>query len=462
MKAGNPFSLTVTALNSAGVATPNFGRESTPEGVTLTGANIADPDLTAAGNLSGSFGAFAAGAASGNAFSWDEVGIITLTTRLASGNYLASGLTATPTTSGNIGRFIPDHFLLANDPTTPIATRSDLPQIAASATGTTAPATVIDVDSVAGFQVGGMVRIPGAGAGGNAFTSTITAVDGIGLTLTLSNAISTTLNGGEPVILEWGSYMGETFNAEFNLAAADLNDNVTQNYQGAYAKLNPTAAGNPLGFAAVNGATNLTARLDTSIPAAGPFVSGVATIVAPLSITRGASPDGPYASVVIGVAPTIAETDGVRMGAYDMTVGGSLNHTSIMDPAVQSVTEVRYGRTRFSNAHGSELLPLSMPVAVQYWNGTSYVVNSVDSETTYSVATLPLSNYQLNLQSGETTLTPPVIINGAGQIQLSAPGTGNNGSVDITDNAPTYLPGNTGRATFGIYKSPLIYRRENY
>ena len=36
IKAGNPFSVTVSALNNAGVVTPNFGKETTAEGVTLT------------------------------------------------------------------------------------------------------------------------------------------------------------------------------------------------------------------------------------------------------------------------------------------------------------------------------------------------------------------------------------------------------------------------------------------
>jgi MSHA biogenesis protein MshQ len=462
MKAGNPFSLTVTALNALGAVTPNFGKESTPESVSLTGASITDPDLTFPGSITGAFGTFTTGVASGNAFAWDEVGIITVTTRLASGNYLGSGLAATPTASGNIGRFIPDHFDLTTDADSPIATRSDLTQVVASATGTTAPATVIDVDTVAGFVVGGKVRIPGAGAGGNAFTATIVAVDSVGLTLTLDTAIGTTLSGGEPVISEWGSYMGEPFEARFSLTAVDRNSNTTQNYQGAYAKLNPTAAGNPLGLAAVNGATNLTSRLDTSTPATGAFTLGIANIVAPLAISRGASPDGPYSTLVIGVAPTTAEADGVRMEAYDLSVGGSVNHTSIMDPLVQAATEVRYGRTKISNGHGSELLPLPLPIAAQYWNGTAYITNSVDSETTFPVANLPLSNYQGGLQSGETTLTAPVILNGAGQLQLSAPGSGNGGSVDITNNAPSYLPGNRARATFGIFKSPMIYRRENY
>jgi MSHA biogenesis protein MshQ len=56
-------------------------------------------------------------------------------------------------------------------------------------------------------------------------------------------------------------------------------------------------------------------------------------------------------------------------------------------------------------------------------------------------------------------------------LNLKAPGTGKTGSVDITATIPAWLQydwlgaGVTnpkGRATFGVYKSPLIYHRENY
>jgi hypothetical protein len=114
--------------------------------------------------------------------------------------------------------------------------------------------------------------------------------------------------------------------------------------------------------------------------ATGAFSLGIANVVAPLAISRGALPDGPYSTSVIAIEPTSVESDGV------------------------------------------------------------------------------LSNYK----DGETQLTPPVLINGVGQIQLSAPGANNTGSVDITNNARSYLPANTARATFGIDKSPLTCRRENY
>lgn len=107
-KAGEAFSVTVTAVNGSGNATPNYGMEATAETVKLTPAKV----IAAMGTvpaLSGSFGAFSAGRATGTAFFWDEVGIITLTPSVGDADYLGAG-DVTGTTSGNIGRFVPDHI----------------------------------------------------------------------------------------------------------------------------------------------------------------------------------------------------------------------------------------------------------------------------------------------------------------------------------------------------------------
>ncbi|NBW49789.1 MAG: hypothetical protein EBR49_06795 [Betaproteobacteria bacterium] len=56
-------------------------------------------------------------------------------------------------------------------------------------------------------------------------------------------------------------------------------------------------------------------------------------------------------------------------------------------------------------------------------------------------------------------------------LNLQKPGSGFGGSADITVTVPTWLQfvgsgtvaaSPKGRATFGVYKSPLIYLRENY
>jgi MSHA biogenesis protein MshQ len=111
IQSGSPFSTTVTAFNSAGNATPNFGKESTPENVTLT-HQLVSPTGTGAfvGTLSpGTFGNFSAGSASNSTISFSEVGVIKLIGTLTSGNYLVSGFNANGT-SANIGNFIPHHF----------------------------------------------------------------------------------------------------------------------------------------------------------------------------------------------------------------------------------------------------------------------------------------------------------------------------------------------------------------
>ncbi|MDO8264321.1 MAG: LamG domain-containing protein, partial [Gallionella sp.] len=113
IKAGDSFSATLKALNNAGVATPNFGKESTPEGVTLSFAKYQPTGGGAVnGSFSGTVGAFSGGAATGSNLKWSEVGTIDLIATLASGSYLGSALTATGSTgsTGAVGRFIPHHF----------------------------------------------------------------------------------------------------------------------------------------------------------------------------------------------------------------------------------------------------------------------------------------------------------------------------------------------------------------
>ncbi|HYM33775.1 MAG TPA: DUF6701 domain-containing protein, partial [Steroidobacteraceae bacterium] len=75
--AGQSFTATVTAMESGGTATPNFGQETPAESVGLTPAIV----LPVGGQVpaiaaSTGFGAFASGVATGTDFSWPEVGSI--------------------------------------------------------------------------------------------------------------------------------------------------------------------------------------------------------------------------------------------------------------------------------------------------------------------------------------------------------------------------------------------------
>lgn len=113
VKAGEAFTASVSALTSGGAVTPNFGRENTPEGVTLT-PSVVLPTLASGGSDGALTGAtvtnFVSGVATPTNLAWSEVGILSLAPSLTSGNYLGSAGAVSGTASGNIGRFIPDHF----------------------------------------------------------------------------------------------------------------------------------------------------------------------------------------------------------------------------------------------------------------------------------------------------------------------------------------------------------------
>lgn len=279
------------------------------------------------------------------------------------------------------------------------------------------------------------------------------------------------------------TYMGEQMKAVFTATAQSVSNATTLNYTGALAKLIPTTivpvgSSGPLGLGVVdNGATVTPFPVCTAAPAhpcftpgtatAGSFTNGVAAgIVVPLAVYRGAAAVGPFAALDIGIAPT--DSDGVVMSAYDLdtdAVAGN-DHTKV------ARTEIRYGRMKLSNAHGSELLPLPIAVTAQYWDGTAYVTNTLDNDSSFpailGVTGVVDSNYQKNLNSGETSVvTPPasvVFVNGAASYRLAAPGANNSGSVDMNVDVYPYLPSNIARATFGVYKgaNEFIYLRENY
>ncbi len=114
VKAGEGFSATLTARTSGGAATPNYGQESSPEGVLLT-RTLVLPGGGAGGTLSNATvagGSFAGGVATVTNLAWSEVGIITLTPSVGDGSYLGVG-DVTGTTTGNIGRFFPAQFALS-------------------------------------------------------------------------------------------------------------------------------------------------------------------------------------------------------------------------------------------------------------------------------------------------------------------------------------------------------------
>lgn len=260
------------------------------------------------------------------------------------------------------------------------------------------------------------------------------------------------------------SYFGQDgFTTSFTLTTQNAANITTQNYTGSFAKLgintwsnfNFTASGSP-------GGTTLSAS--STVPT-GSWSNGAAAVSAKHQVSRPASAVSP-ASITISAAPV--DSDGVTMSST----------------AVSAASAFRYGRLLASNAYGSELLPLSVPIEAQYWNGSVYVRNQLDSCTAIPANSIAMGNYRNNLTACETQVSVPnMMTSGKTTAKLSKPGTGNNGSVDLTlnlnsssgntctsstasaattANTPWFGTNPVSRATFGIYKTPIIYMRENF
>jgi MSHA biogenesis protein MshQ len=113
LPAGQPFTATVVAVTSGGSATPNFGKETPAEWVKF-GTALVLPTSGDASAITGTFTGFSGGAATGTAFSWAEVGIVSLIPRIGDGSYLGSG-DIVGTATGNVGRFIPNNFAVVQN-----------------------------------------------------------------------------------------------------------------------------------------------------------------------------------------------------------------------------------------------------------------------------------------------------------------------------------------------------------
>jgi MSHA biogenesis protein MshQ len=140
--------------------------------------------------------------------------------------------------------------------------------------------------------------------------------------------------------------------------------------------------------------------------------------------------------------------------------------------------EQRWGRLEMQNAHGPELLPLSVPMYGAYFLDGTFRLNTDDNCTQVIAAQVDLD---IQLSGGTTTadvLNTPAS-GGRLDVSLSAPGAGNTGFVDLTpdlsvstgadlpwlmfdwDNDGT-MRGPEARATFGVFggNERHIYIRE--
>ena len=267
------------------------------------------------------------------------------------------------------------------------------------------------------------------------------------------------------------TYFGQDgFATAFTLMAKNTIGGTTQNYVGAFARFDLSRYAN-YGFSTPPLPAGSALTSSATLPS-GSWGQGVARVSVRHQVSRPAAPT-PETVVSVSAAPSDGE----------VTVGAST--------VVGSGTRLRYGRLQMKNGYGSEMLRLPIPLEAQYLAaGGYYVTNVDDSCTVVPAASVVMVNYSGQLAACATQLSPAAsialqsgVVPGAG-LALSRPGTGHAGSVDLLLNVTIVAYGNTcvsasatpasaarlpwfgssptARATFGIYKSPLVYRRENY
>lgn len=294
------------------------------------------------------------------------------------------------------------------------------------------------------------------------------------------------------------SYMGQTSSSPLvktDVEARSFFETTTLNYTGKFAKaivapqLENANSGNPIS----------NTRLHSP---SGSWKDGVYTFSSD-AFDRQANglPDGPYDLLDIGIVVS-DENNTVLLQNLDMNASDTActaSNTSTCNAKKIGTTSVRYGRVALTNAFGSEVLPLPIPLRLEYWAGanlgwqrnnndicTSFTANQFAFSFPAGTAAKPN-----NLAACETTIslagTPP-----NQTVRLSAPGVGNTGWADLTLNLAATASGNaciasapgtaatanqpalqfnwlgTGnqnpraRATFGVYKNAdqFIYSRE--
>lgn len=307
------------------------------------------------------------------------------------------------------------------------------------------------------------------------------------------------------------TYQGQAFNYStapvMTVTAREAGGATTTRYTGSWWRLSNsslTPAAQASRYAAASG------TLDTTgLPAVGadPAIVDSGNGTGTLTFSSGSglafarsttTPSAPFFAD-IALALNVIDTDGVTFAGNPAAFGAATAGSGIQfGAAMSNDNRVRYGRLRLSGATGSQLLSLRIPVEAQYWNGSAFITNTLDSCTTLMSGDVGLGNFLGSLNSGETTAT---IVNsplqsGRSAIQLSAPGAANHGSVDVTLNlgatgatnadacaglAPaataanrvylrgrwcnppgTYTKDPSARARFGSSRSsdPAIYRRE--
>lgn len=290
------------------------------------------------------------------------------------------------------------------------------------------------------------------------------------------------------------SYSGQAFTyqtrPQLTITAYNTDDEVTQNYRGDFAKLQDTdfSVTSPSSDAVQLGSDNATlVALDWQPAAMSLNDNNNGTLTFEFGNDQytyrheANSRIAPFTNAVDLTFTSISDSDNIT------TTG--LPHT--LQPSGEPI---RFGRIAIDSTHGSELVPLTTAIRVEYFNGFSWIENTADACTVINQTNhLGLRNPDTSggtLQSGNTTMTIGAgstsatlsnanpLSSGSASLTLSAPGQDNQGYVDVSsrigasypwllgdyDNSGSYNNEAQGRVSFGLFRGSnnIIFRRERF
>ncbi len=293
------------------------------------------------------------------------------------------------------------------------------------------------------------------------------------------------------------TYVGQPFGyltrPQATITAKNAAGATTVNYAGALWKL--VAAGSVQTYTPVTSNLNIGLLKPPTVTEIG---GGVSTLVADVG-------DEIAFVRTIPVAPFLADIS-LSMSIEDIAESAVAGNGTVdtLAPALfpsiafDAGNQIRFGQLVLTNALGSELLGLPVPIETRYWNGSGFALNTADFCTQLAANQVRLSGWRRNLNPCETSVSLSGRFNaGRGNLRLSAPGTNNTGSVDLTMQLGATASGSTcqagvvtpavpasqswlqghwsgtpvqynqnpaARASFGLYRGSksLIYLREIY
>lgn len=239
------------------------------------------------------------------------------------------------------------------------------------------------------------------------------------------------------------TYVGQPFEYTaqpvITVTARDSANNTTALYAGAWWRISNSSLTPGTQAARYSAATGTLDVSDLPAVTGDPVVAASGSGTGTLTFSAGGglafartTPTAPF-DAEVSLAINVIDADGVVYSTNPARFGQASPGAGM---AFSPDKEMRFGRLRLIGASGSQLLPLRVPFEAQYWVGTFFATNVADNCTAVTADNIGLGNYIGNLDSGDTTVTAVTspLSGGRGVLTLSAPGGGNNGSVDVAVN----------------------------